>query len=130
MQTMAHVNAALKLQQGAPGFTYKADGTQPTKGYAVAESGAPVLRITNFSRTNRHSAVVQLHNWLNRNGKALKGKMLGGWYDREADVYEVEPSVLVTEKRRAIRHAKANNQIAVFNLSTGEEIRTGGTGNR
>lgn len=127
---LVQVNATLKLANAADGFSYKADGTQPTKGYAVAEANAPVLRIANYSKTNRSSATVQLHTWLNRHGKALEGKMLGGWYDKDADVYEIEPSVLITEKRRAIRHAKANNQIAVFNLGTMEEIPTGGTGNR
>jgi hypothetical protein len=59
-----------------------------------------------------------------------QGAVLGGWYSPERNQYMVEMSQIVPPRDRdfATRLAKARNQEAIFDLSTGEVIVTGGTG--
>lgn len=54
----------------------------------------------------------------------------GTWYDAATDTTYLDLSVRVplTEKKKAIQLAKQYNQKAIFDLSTFEEIDTGGTG--
>ena len=52
---------------------------------------------------------------------------IGTWYDKKTGTTWLD-IVTVTDMANALDLAKKHNQIAIFNLETGEEIMTGGTG--
>lgn len=56
---------------------------------------------------------------------ALKNNIdcVGGWLDQLTGRFYFDATVIVDEKEKAIELGKANNQIAIFNLYTKNEIR-------
>lgn len=57
------------------------------------------------------------------------GALVGGWYSPEKDVYMIELSDIWDVPRDiAVSVGKYEGQEAIFDLYTGEEIPTGGTG--
>lgn len=59
-----------------------------------------------------------------------KGAVLGGWYSPERNQYMVEISQIFPphDREGAIRAGRERNQEGIFDLSTGETILTGGSG--
>lgn len=53
---------------------------------------------------------------------------IGTWYDSESGMTYLDISATLPDEQRAIELGREYNQIAIFNLSTFEEIDTGGTG--
>ena len=102
------------------GFTVNAATLQPiTTGYAVA------LKKTQNSFGNEGLAKVanvieELQASANLNGRTLA---FGGWYDSESGLYYYDATVIFQDQEEAIEAARANEQIAIFDLANLEEIR-------
>lgn len=102
------------------GFTVNAATLQPvTSGYAVA------LKCTQNSFGAEGLAKVanvieELQASGNQNGRALA---FGGWYDSESGLFYYDATVIYQDREKAIEAGRANEQIAIFDLSNLEEIR-------
>lgn len=102
------------------GFTVNAATLQPvTTGFAVA------LKKTQNSFGNEGLAKVanvieELQASGNLNGHTLA---FGGWYDTESGLYYYDATVIFQDREKAIEAGRANEQIAIFDLSNLEEIR-------
>lgn len=116
------------------GFTYdpKKGGLLEVgkhKGFAIAVPGTEeIIGSSDISREDFAkgvAAVVTKHH-----AKIAKGAVIGGWYSEERKQYMVELTEIhpPDDRAGAIRKGKARNQEAIFDLSTGETIPTGGTG--
>jgi hypothetical protein len=99
--------------QNPEGFTVDARTLQSvTSGYAVALAatqnsfGAEGLdRVVNY---------VNTHDGVNA---------FGGWMDQKTGLYYYDATVIVNDLTAALALARENDQIAIFDLNTFEEIR-------
>lgn len=102
------------------GFTVNATTLQPvTTGYAVALKKTQnsfgvegLAKVANF--------IEELKDSGNLNGRILA---FGGWYDTESGLYYYDATVIFANRAEAIEAGRANEQIAIFDLTNLEEIR-------
>ena len=102
------------------GFTVNAATLQPvTSGYAVA-----LKRTQNSFGAEGLAKVANVIEDLQASGN-LNGRILafGGWYDSESGLFYYDATVIYQEREKAIEAGRANEQIAIFDLSNLEEIR-------
>lgn len=95
------------------GFTVNAQTFEPiTSGYAVA-----VLDTQNSFNAEGAARVMEYvsnHPEVNA---------VGGWYNSENGRFYYDATIVVNDLATAVELGKANQQIAIFNLNTLEEIR-------
>ena len=111
----AKVIAALTViaAQNPDGFTVDAKTLLPVKsGYAVAPAATQnsfgpegLTRVVNY--VNDHTGV----------------NAFGGWMDQKTGLYYYDATVIVDDLSAALALARENDQIAIFDLETLEEIR-------
>lgn len=102
------------------GFTVDAATLQPvTAGYAVA-----MKQTQNSFGTEGLAKVANTIEELQDSGN-LNGRILafGGWYDSESGLFYYDATVIYQDREKAIEAGRANEQIAIFDLSNLEEIR-------
>ena len=102
------------------GFTVNAATLQPvTSGYAVA-----LKRTQNSLGAEGLAKVANVIEELQASGN-LNGRILafGGWYDSESGLFYYDATVIYQDREKAIEAGRANEQIAIFDLSNLEEIR-------
>ena len=102
------------------GFTVNAATLQPvTSGYAVA-----LKRTQNSFGAEGLAKVANVIEDLQASGN-LNGRILafGGWYDSESGLFYYDATVIYQDREKAIEAGRANEQIAIFDLSNLEEIR-------
>ena len=101
------------------GFTVNAATLQPvTSGYAVA-----LKRTQNSFGDEGLAKVANVIEELQASGN-LNGRLaFGGWYDLESGLYYYDATVIYQDREKAIEAGRANEQIAIFDLSNLEEIR-------
>jgi hypothetical protein len=116
------------------GFTY--DPTKgrllqvgKDKGFAVAVPGTEQLvgngEVSREDFAKGVAQVVKQHA-----DKLANGHVLGGWYSEDRNAYMVELTQIMPAHDRAgaIAEGMRRNQEGIFDLSTGDYIPTGGTG--
>jgi len=71
-----------------------------------------------------------LRRFILDNAELLKDPRVsvGTWFDSESGMTYLDISATIPDRQQAIELAQRYNQIAIFDLSTFEEIGTGGTG--
>ena len=102
------------------GFTVDAATLQPvTTGFAVA-----MKQTQNSFGTEGLAKVANTIEELQASGN-LNGRILacGGWYDSESGLFYYDATVIYQDREKAIEAGRANEQIAIFDLSNLEEIR-------
>lgn len=106
------------------GFTVGAATLQPvTTGFAVAmkqtqNSFGPegLAKVAN--------TIEELQAGAAKIGLNIDGRLaFGGWYDSESGLYYYDATVIYQDRKKAIEAGRANEQIAIFDLSNLEEIR-------
>ena len=95
------------------GFTVNAKTMEPiTTGYAVAVAG------TQNSFGSYGAAKVVSYAYLHPEINAF-----GGWLNSENNMYYYDAVIIVSSLDKAIKLGRENGQIAIFNLTTLEEIK-------
>ena len=121
-QVLAHIQA------NPGGFSVTPKGKQPSGGYMVSVPGRTrIVSESDLAGPNGHAI---LQDFANRNSDALRqpGAHLGGWTDKETGKTYLDVSHNIGNRNRAISAGKSRNQIAIWDVKHGREIRTGGTG--
>ena len=111
MTVFAAIEAAAALNP--EGFTISAQTFAPVStGYAVAVKGTQ----NSFGAAGmaRVAAYICKHPEINA---------VGGWMDSETGKYYFDATIIVSDLNEALRLGRENEQIAIFNLDTFEEIR-------
>lgn len=95
------------------GYTVDARTLQPvTSGYAVAVAATQnSFGPEGLARVIEH---VQNHPEVNA---------FGGWYDSESGQYYYDATIIVDSLEKAIELGRANDQLAIFDLTNMQEIR-------
>jgi len=124
-----HPNVIKTVVRNPGGFSVKpVNGQQPESGYMVSIPGhtqivseaalrGPQGRDIISQYANEHAGVL-------RDPKAH----IGGWTDKESGKTYLDVSHRYDNKGDAVKAGKAHNQIAIWDVKHGAEIRTGGTG--
>lgn len=105
--------------------------TEPTDGYMVAVQGhnREIPEAEFFDGDNGARALIA---WMDENIEALAqpGAHVGLWHDKENGEVVLDVSQRVESLEEATRLGQERNQQAVWDVANGEEIDTGGTGDR
>jgi hypothetical protein len=117
------------------GFTYSPTNDHlyevgRDSGYAIAIPGTEhIVGSGDITREEFATAVADLLSDPVATVLIANGVALGGWYSPERNVYMVELTEIVhIDRTRAVEIGRSRNQEAIFDIATGEEIPTGGTG--
>lgn len=111
------MNATIKTiaaiaAMNAAGFTINAETLQPvTSGYAVA-----IRETQNSFGDNGIASVLEAV-------KAGKANAIGGWYDDQSGLYYYDATLVIEDRETAIQIGIENDQLAIFDLNTMQEIR-------
>lgn len=99
-------------------------------GYAIAIPGTEqIVGSGDITREQFAEGVARVLTDPSAKALIANGVAIGGWYSPERNVYMVElTEILTTDRIRAVEIGRSRNQEAIFDLATGEEIPTGGTG--
>lgn len=96
------------------GFTFNVETLSAQKGgYAVACSETQ----NSFGADGLAKVVDYVTANINR------VKCVGGWLDNETGLYYYDAVIIADTEAEALQLAKINNQIAIFDLNTFQEIR-------
>jgi hypothetical protein len=117
-----------RLAEPDGGFTINPrDGSDVTSGYAVAayKQRSKEIPIEEVSE-------VTLQSYVEANADLLSvsGNMFGGWHDPDTGHVWLDVSRVTSDKDEAISIAQLTNQIAIFDLDSGQSVSTGGTGRK
>lgn len=98
------------------GFSINKDGKNPTTGYMISCKDLYKIALSDLTSDKLDNAIKE----------ATKiGGYIGGWLDTEAndrDNFYLDISINVKDRNEAIELAKKNNQLAIFDIATGESI--------
>lgn len=122
-------NILAQIRANPSGFSLKpTNGEQPANGYMVSLPGH--TRIVSESDLKGPHAEKILSEYSRQHALALseKGAHIGGWTDKESGHTYLDISHNIKNKNAAVRAGRARNQIAIWDVKKGREIRTGGTG--
>ncbi len=84
-----------------------------TEGYAVASQNLWEGKAPEQSDIAEINTILAEH----------KPSYVGSWLDSETNIYYIDAITIVDDIDYALHLAKARNEIAIYNLSTKEEIR-------
>lgn len=123
--TKAAIDAIIKSPGG---ISITPGGKSPKDGYMVAVPGRTT--ILNGHELLSSDAPHVLSEFARKNADALKapGAHIGVWKDGKSGKVYLDVANNVHGKFAAIKAGRAGNQIAIFDVKHGREIRTGGTG--
>jgi hypothetical protein len=118
------------VQRMDSGFSYRvADGYEPRAGYMVSEPGGAVIKFDVASDPAKAAKIVQ--DFVEQRVSAFAGRgrrYLGGWYDSQTHEIWLDVSWHERTKWAAVQRAHEWDQKAIFDVSHGRVIETGGTG--
>lgn len=118
-----HPNVFTAVKQNPNGFSVKPrTGQMPTSGYMVSIPGHTHIVM------NADPALVA--KYANAHADVLQDPKahIGGWTDPNTGKTYLDVSHRYSNKGAAIKAGQAHNQIAIWDVKHGREIRTGGTG--
>ena len=104
----------LALKNG--GFSLNSDGLNATSGFMVSCKDLYKINLSDLTPDKLDNAIKEATEI---------GGYIGGWLDTEAndkDNFYLDISVNIQDKNKAIELAKKNNQLAIFDIATGESI--------
>ena len=112
------------------GFTYNpATGSSPTTGFAVSpyKDREFVMDLTPPSgdMAQWRESLREVCREFTSNNKDLlgrKGAHFGGWWDKDANKFYLDVSLVIPDRAEAMQVAKDNDQEAIFDLGTMETI--------
>lgn len=95
------------------GFTIDAQTLQPvTRGFAVA--------VADTQNSFGPEGLAKVVEYVSQHKRV---NAFGGWYDSESGLYYYDATIIVDDLQKAIDFARANKQLAIFDLARLEEIR-------
>lgn len=122
-------NILTEIRANPGGFSLKPqDGAKPTGGYMVSLPGhTAIVRESDLSGPHAEKILAEFSK---EHSTALsqKGAHIGGWTDKESGQTYLDISHNIKNKNAAVRAGRTRNQIAIWDVKKGREIRTGGTG--
>lgn len=123
--TKRAIDAILKAPGG---ISVTPDGKSPKDGYMVAVQGRTTILNGHELLTNDAPHVISEFARKNADLLGKPGAHIGVWKDDKSGKVYLDVANNVHGKFTALKAGKAANQIAIYDVKRGREIRTGGTG--
>ena len=104
----------LALKNG--GFSLNKDGLNATSGFMVSCKDLYKINLSDLTPDKLDNAIKEATEI---------GGYIGGWLDAEANDdnnFYLDISINIQDKNEAIELAKKNNQLAIFDIASGESI--------
>lgn len=101
------------------GFSFSAKGTQPSKGYMVSVKDVVKMSLADFVETEECSSVEKCFKLISKSPDNL---YVGGWLDVKSGVVYIDISKNVNDINEAIKIAKKNNQLAIYDVANDNSI--------
>lgn len=124
-----HPKVLEQIRKNPGGFSLApATAASPAAGYMVSLQGrGQQVHESDLSGPNGPRIVSQ---FVAKNADVLQqpGAHIGGWTDTKTGITHLDVSHNVPTRAKAVALGKAHNQIAIWDVKRGKEIRTGGTG--
>jgi len=122
--------SVIKTVTGNPGgFSVRpTNGRMPSNGFMVSIPGhTQIVSEKALSGPQGHEIISQ---YANAHADVLRDPRahIGGWTDKETGKTYLDVSHNIKSKREAVTTGRKHNQIAIWDVKHGKEIRTGGTG--
>lgn len=122
----------LRALKESGGFTIDEPGdATATKGFAVAVEGHSGV-FDDAILDSEAAGVAAIRQWVEDNAELLDSNpermFIGGWHDVEAGKVVLDPVEVHPTRDAAVAAGRERNQRAIYDLGTGKEISTGGTG--
>lgn len=98
------------------GFSLNSDGISPTTGYMISCKDLYKINLSELTPDKLNDAIKE--------ATKING-YIGGWLDTETndkDNFYLDISINIQDKNKAIELAKQNNQLAIYDIATGESI--------
>ena len=93
--------------------------TVSTKDFAPVKSGFAVA-VADTQNSFGSYGLAKVVSYIKKHPEI---NAVGGWYNKENKQYYFDATIIVDDLSAAVALGRANNQIAIFNLDTLEEIR-------
>jgi hypothetical protein len=116
------------IRNNPHGFSITLDGDQPKGGYMVASPGHSEIHSTDELASDRGPAIVNSYASAHADALAEPGAHIGGWTDPETGKTYLDVSHNIANRQAAIAAGRQRNQIAIYDVKHGTDIKTGGTG--
>ena len=110
------------------GFSVTPDGKQPTDGFMVSLPGHTQIVSESDLSGPRGGQILDDYGRAHAGALAQPGAHVGGWTDKESHKTYLDVSQRIPGRDAAVAAGKARNQIAIWDVKGGQEVRTGGTG--
>lgn len=116
------------VQQNPNGFSVTPKGKIPDSGYMVSVPGRTKIVDAKELASARGQQII--NDYVRQHSDVLgkSGAHIGGWTDSDTGKTHLDVSYNIKNRNTAIRTGQAHNQIAIWDVHKGREIRTGGTG--
>lgn len=124
-----HPRVLKTITKNPGGFSVKPKtGAMPASGYMVSIPGGTRI-VSEADLSGPHGAKL-VQQYANDMAAPLShpDAHIGGWTDKGTGKTYLDISHNVQSRSKAISLGKRNNQIAIWDVKRGREIRTGGTG--
>jgi hypothetical protein len=98
------------------GFSLNKDGKVPVTGYMISCKDLYKITLSDLTPDKLDNAILE--------ASKING-FIGGWLDVNSDDknnFYLDISINIKDKDEAIELAKKNNQLAIFDIATGESI--------
>jgi hypothetical protein len=113
------------------GMSVTVSGKQPRTGYMVGTRGNnKEVPADEFFDRSKGTKILGDYIKTNRDKLSQPGAHLGLWHDKKNGEVVLDISVKVQSRSQARRLGRDWNQQAIWDVANGEEINTGGTGDR
>jgi len=127
---MSHAQAAsiiAQTRENGGATVNPLTGASPTSGFMVSERGGTAVDADEFF--GEHGA-DSVQSFADAHAEAFhdENTYLGTWHDQESGKVFMDVSHNVADRADAVAMAKANDQIAIWDVTNSQEIQTGGSG--
>ncbi len=105
-------------------------GEEPATGYALSVHPEVSQPVENWRSMSKDERVATLENYVTKNNDLLsqEGNHLGLWLQKDTGTMYIDVSTVTQDPAEADKLARANNQIAYWDIHNKVEVPTGGTG--
>jgi hypothetical protein len=116
------------IRNNPGGFSITPQGEQPSAGYMVSVPNR--TQIVSEADLRGPAGREILDNYGRQHADVLNqpGMHVGGWTDKDSGKTYLDVSENIRDRERAVQAGRERNQIAIWDVGKGEEVRTGGTG--
>lgn len=104
------------------GFSYNLQQETPTEGYMVGGFSKVIELKADLNMDYHITAAIQRYKMIKELSQ-YPPYYLGGWYNSKKDLWELETSANIIDRKTAIAFGRLFNQVSIWDLNKSKEIK-------